>query len=111
MTIFILQVHDQDRELQTLLKKLGVATKECEDLCGAVESRKEQSSQPNQTKGKLIYDSDDPHRPKFSLPELRDILQERNSLKARVSDLEDELAMYRPNRNAMYVFWYFVPMF
>ena len=47
-------------------------------------------------KGKVVYDLDDPNRPRFSLPELRDILQERNALKARVSDLEDELAVFRP---------------
>ena len=47
-------------------------------------------------KGKVVYDADDPDRPRFSLPELRDILQERNALKARVSDLEDELAVFRP---------------
>ena len=41
---------------------------------------------------------DDPNRPKFSLPELRKILQERNYLKARVSDLEDELVLYRPEK-------------
>jgi hypothetical protein len=38
-------------------------------------------------------------RPRFSLPELRDILQERNALKARVSDLEDELVVFRPRSN------------
>ena len=26
-------------------------------------------------KGKVVYDVDDPNRPRFSLPELRDILQ------------------------------------
>ena len=56
------------------------------------------------TQGKLIYDVDDPNRPKFSLPELRKILTERNSLKARVSDLEDELALYRPDETDSYVF-------
>ena len=47
-------------------------------------------------KGKIVFDENDPQRPRFSLPELRDILQERNALKARVSDLEDELAVFRP---------------
>ena len=47
---------------------------------------------------------DDPNRPKFSLPELRKILQERNYLKARVSDLEDELVLYRPEKFDGYVF-------
>lgn len=66
-------------------KQLGKAAMECEEL-----------SQTPSLKGKVIYDENDPQRPRFSLPELRDILQERNALKARVSDLEDELAVYRP---------------
>ena len=56
----------------------------------------EELSQTPSLKGKVIYDENDPQRPRFSLPELRDILQERNALKARVSDLEDELAVFRP---------------
>ena len=83
--IFNLQVHDQQRELQQLQKQLGKATLECEEL-----------SQGSGLKGKVVYDEKDPHRPRFSLPELRDILQERNALKAKVSDLEDELAVFRP---------------
>ena len=74
-----------------------MAAKECEDLSGVVADREHKV--PTVTQGKLIYDVDDPNRPKFSLPELRNFLQERNSLKARVSDLEDELAMYRPDKN------------
>ena len=31
--------------------------------------------------GKVVYDLDDPNRPRFTLIELKDILQERNSLK------------------------------
>ena len=68
-----------------LTKQLGLVAKECEDLSGARESEPKKSNE-------------DPNRPRFSLPELRDILQERNALKARVSDLEDELAIYRPNK-------------
>ena len=44
----------------------------------------------------MVYDRDDPARPRFTFNELRDILNERNELKARLSDLQDELAMYRP---------------
>lgn len=50
-------------------------------------------------KNKAIYDLDDPNRPRFTTSELKEILQERNELKARVSDLEDELDMYRPKNN------------
>ena len=78
-------MHDQQREMHLLQKQLGKAAMECEEL-----------SQVSSLKGKVIYDENDPQRPRFSLPELRDILQERNALKARVSDLEDELAVFRP---------------
>ena len=37
-------------------------------------------SEPN-LEGKVVYDLDDPNRPRFTLTELKDILQERNSLK------------------------------
>lgn len=49
---------------------------------------------------KAIYDLDDPNRPRFTTQELKDILHERNELKARVSDLEDELESYRPKNKA-----------
>lgn len=45
---------------------------------------------------KAIYDLNDPNRPKFTTNELKDILTERNELKSRVNDLEDELSQYRP---------------
>lgn len=91
------QAQDQEREVRQLSKQLGLATKECEDLSGVVANHERKLS--SATQGKLIYDVNDPNRPKFSLPELRKILQERNSLKARVSDLEDELILYRPDKN------------
>lgn len=47
-------------------------------------------------RGKVLVDLDDPQRPRFTLDELKNILFERNELKAKVSDLEDELALYRP---------------
>jgi len=45
---------------------------------------------------KAIYDLDDPDRPKFTTNELKDILTERNELKNRVNELEEELFQYRP---------------
>jgi len=70
-----LQLHDSHREVLALSKRLGSVERECQDL-----TREEDVSQ----------------KPKFTLPELKDILQERNNLKARVSDLEDELSVFRP---------------
>jgi cell division protein FtsB len=54
-----------------------------------------QSEVPDLT-NKAVYDLDDPNRPRFTTAELKEILHERKELKARVSDLEDELEMYRP---------------
>jgi hypothetical protein len=72
-----LQLNDNHREITTLTRQLGSAAQERDDI----------SSQSNES---------DANRPRFNLSELKDILKERNSLKARVSDLEDELAMFRP---------------
>ncbi|KAJ8338642.1 hypothetical protein SKAU_G00354280 [Synaphobranchus kaupii] len=40
-------------------------------------------------------DLKDPNRPRFTLQELRDVLHERNELKAKVFVLQEELAYYR----------------
>jgi len=82
-------LQDQQRETAALIKRLGQAAIENEDLARSC------STEPD-LRNKVVYDLDDPKRPRFTLSELKDILQERNSLKARVSDLEDELDMYRP---------------
>jgi len=86
---FLAQLQDQHRELLGLRQRLGLAQKENEDLA------KSHSEVPDLT-NKAVYDLDDPNRPRFTTAELKEILHERNELKARVSDLEDELEMYRP---------------
>lgn len=40
-------------------------------------------------------DPKDPNRPRFTLQELRDVLHERNELKAKVFMLQEELAYYK----------------
>ena len=42
--------------------------------------------------GKVVFDASDPNRPRFTLQELRDVLQERNALKTSLIDLEQQLA-------------------
>lgn len=86
---FLAQLQDQHRELLGLRQRLGLAQKENEDLA------KSHLEVPDLT-NKAVYDLDDPNRPRFTTAELKEILHERNELKARVSDLEDELEMYRP---------------
>lgn len=85
---FLAQLQDQNRELINLRGRLGMARKENEDLSKL-------QGCPDLT-NKAIYDLDDPDRPRFTTAELKEILHERNELKARVSDLEDELELYRP---------------
>ncbi|XP_060877174.1 RILP-like protein homolog isoform X1 [Metopolophium dirhodum] len=83
------QLQKQQKEFISLRQRFGVAQKENEDLS------KYRDDLPD-LKNKAIYDLDDPDRPKFTTNELKDILTERNELKTRVNDLEDELLQYRP---------------
>ncbi|GAA6107737.1 RILP-like protein 1 isoform X1 [Tachysurus ichikawai] len=41
------------------------------------------------------FDPKDPNRPRFTLQELRDVLHERNELKAKVFMLQEEIAYYK----------------
>ncbi|XP_071447833.1 RILP-like protein homolog isoform X2 [Hetaerina americana] len=84
---FLAQLQDQQREIGRLRQRLGIAQKENEDLSESLDQ------QPSYVER---YHPDDPERPRFTTAELKEILHERNELKARVSDLEDELETYRP---------------
>ncbi|KAJ8980384.1 hypothetical protein NQ317_009378 [Molorchus minor] len=86
-----MQAQDQQRDISVLRQRLGLAQKENEDLA------KSDLAIPSNM---AVYDLDDPNRPRFTTQELKDILHERNELKARVSDLEDELETYRPKKKA-----------
>jgi chromosome segregation ATPase len=67
-------LQDQQRETSLLAKRLGLAAKENQDLAECA------TAEPDM-KGKVVYEVDDPNRPRFTLMELKDILQERNTLK------------------------------
>lgn len=43
----------------------------------------------------MVVDLTDPNRPRFTLQELRDVLQERNRLKAQLLALQEELHCYQ----------------
>ncbi|XP_025195585.1 RILP-like protein homolog isoform X3 [Melanaphis sacchari] len=83
------QLQKQQKEFISLRQRFGMAQKENEDLS------KYRDDLPD-LKNKAIYDLDDPDRPKFTTNELKDILTERNELKTRVNDLEDELSQFKP---------------
>jgi chromosome segregation ATPase len=74
---FLAQMQDQHREINNLRKRLGIAEKENEDLV-------------------KCNDEDDPQRPRFTTAELKEVLAERNELKSRINDLEEELLTHKP---------------
>ncbi|GFR75117.1 RILP-like protein 1 [Elysia marginata] len=88
---------DQDGEpmQQQLAKAAETAGEPQED--GAVSNP---SSPGFDLQGKLIIDLKDPNRPRFTLQELRQVLMERNELKTRLIEVEDELAHYKPREPA-----------
>ncbi|KAH6933667.1 hypothetical protein HPB50_017432 [Hyalomma asiaticum] len=99
------QLQDQQSQLQALQERLGIAVKDHDDLLqsrvsGDAFLRCKLTATDHDAvldmQGKEVIDLDDPNRPRFTLEELKHILFERNELKARVSDLEDELALYKP---------------
>ncbi|XP_041348443.1 RILP-like protein 1 isoform X3 [Gigantopelta aegis] len=46
--------------------------------------------------GKMIIDLADPDRPRFTMQELRQVLLERNELKTKLIEVEEELNTYKP---------------
>lgn len=70
---FLAKIQDQHREMVTMKKKLGIAEKENEDL-----------------------EKDESTTPRFTIAELKEVLAERNELKNRVNDLEEELMAFKP---------------
>ncbi|XP_051017445.1 RILP-like protein 2 [Acomys russatus] len=52
-------------------------------------------AQVNLGPDKMVVDLTDPNRPRFTLQELRDVLQERNKLKAQLLLVQEELQCYR----------------
>lgn len=51
----------------------------------------QQTLGPNQ----LVVDLTDPNRPRFTMQELKEVLQERNQLKAQLLVAQEELQLYR----------------
>ncbi|KAK2102853.1 RILP-like protein 2 [Saguinus oedipus] len=53
------------------------------------------SGEVNLGPNKMVVDLTDPSRPRFTLQELRDVLQERNRLKSQLLVVQEELACYK----------------
>ncbi|XP_045171192.1 RILP-like protein 1 isoform X3 [Mercenaria mercenaria] len=51
--------------------------------------------------GKIVIDKQDPNRPRFTLNELRTVLMERNELKAKLMEVEEELGIFKPKEDGI----------
>lgn len=91
---FLAALQDHQREVSVLKQQLGIVEKENEDLYIS------QSEVPD-LRNKAVYDLDDPDRPRFTTSELKEILRERNQLKTKLNDLEEELDAVNPNRKQL----------
>lgn len=56
-----------------------------------VKKKKKQVVGPNQ----LVVDLSDPNRPRFTMQELKEVLQERNQLKAQLMVAQEELQLFK----------------
>ncbi|XP_068100646.1 RILP-like protein 2 [Hyperolius riggenbachi] len=88
--------------LETLVNQSSLTTEEMkmerDNLRAEVERLVRESSQSGQVDlgpDKMIIDLTDPNRPRFTLQELRDVLQERNKLKVQLLVAQDELQCYK----------------
>lgn len=70
---------------------------------GSEEERQEESGENTKSIeqnlsmiGKMVIDMKDPDRPRFTMKELKTVLMERNELKAKLIEVEEELTAFRP---------------
>ncbi|XP_018916345.1 RILP-like protein homolog isoform X2 [Bemisia tabaci] len=85
----LVQLQDKRKEVKVLCHRLGIAQKENEDLANS-------SMDSPDLRNKVVFDVHDPDRPRFTATELKDIIQERNELKVKNSNLEEELEAFKP---------------
>ncbi|XP_072271932.1 RILP-like protein 2 [Pyxicephalus adspersus] len=88
--------------LETLVNQSSLTAEELkmerDNLKAEVERLLKEGSQPGQTDigpDKMIIDLTDPNRPRFTMQELREVLQERNKLKVQLLVAQDELQCYK----------------
>ncbi|KAM4808837.1 RILP-like protein 2 [Rhinophrynus dorsalis] len=88
--------------LEVLVNQSSLAAEELkmerDNLKAEVERLMKDGSQTGQTgvgPDKMVIDLTDPNRPRFTLQELRDVLQERNKLKIQLLFAQDELQCFK----------------
>uniref|UniRef100_A0A0A9Y0R2 RILP-like n=1 Tax=Lygus hesperus TaxID=30085 RepID=A0A0A9Y0R2_LYGHE len=85
---FLTQLQDQNYELNILRQRLGMAEKENQDLTQCQSVKFGSTSKASEADSQTM--------PKYSADELKELLKERNELKMRITQLEEELELLKP---------------
>ncbi|XP_028828624.1 RILP-like protein 1 isoform X4 [Denticeps clupeoides] len=90
----------RQQELGALRQEVGRLKERLQAYASGHEAQEEPEPPPAQQEAlceedTAALDLKDPNRPRFTLQELRDVLHERNELKAKVFMLQEEIAYYK----------------
>ncbi|MEQ2268649.1 RILP-like protein 2 [Xenotaenia resolanae] len=89
---------------ETLVNKYNLSVEELKmerdnlkaELDRIIKEGSSSSGQSDQTgANQLVVDLNDPNRPRFTMQELKEVLQERNQLKAQLLVAQEELELYK----------------
>ncbi|XP_048381217.1 RILP-like protein 2 [Stegostoma tigrinum] len=95
LEIFELLVDRQNLSVEKLKIERDNLRKETERLHRELQVATSDSEKEKNGTDKLVVDVNDPNRPRFTLQELTDVLQERNKLKAQLLVAQEELECYK----------------
>ncbi|XP_052413065.1 RILP-like protein 2 isoform X2 [Carassius gibelio] len=92
LEMFETMVNKYNLSLEQLRMELDNMKREMERVVA-----EDSSGNVNNTVGpnKLVVDLQDPNRPRFTMQELKEVLQERNKLKAQLLVAQEELQLYK----------------
>ncbi|XP_078681055.1 RILP-like protein 1 isoform X3 [Branchiostoma floridae x Branchiostoma belcheri] len=85
----------KEQEIAALKDRLGLKGDLGDQIIKEDSSDMTQPADTSHMDGKLVIDLSDPDRPRFTMTELRSVLQEKNELKIRLMEVEDELSKYK----------------
>ncbi|CAH1231369.1 RILPL1 [Branchiostoma lanceolatum] len=85
----------KEQEITALKDRLGLQGDLGDQIIKEESSDMAQLDDTTRLDGKLVIDLSDPERPRFTMTELRSVLQEKNELKIRLMEVEDELSKYK----------------
>ncbi|KAG5281262.1 hypothetical protein AALO_G00069200 [Alosa alosa] len=91
LEMFEVLVNKYNLSLEELKMERDSLKRELDRVVGEKSSEQGSTLGPN----KLVVDLKDPNRPRFTMQELKEVLQERNQLKAQLLIAQEELQLYK----------------